>query len=109
MLRITPIQTRRSATLKLEGRLSGPWVDELRRCWVGLAKHKVPVKINLREVTFLDHFGRDLLLRMERQGTLMLDCSEFLRDLLHSDGRRQTKRHPTPVKKERAHARTLRP
>jgi len=107
MLRITPIQTCQSATLKLEGQLSGPWVDEFRRCWTSLAQQKVPVKINLRHVSFVDQPGRDLLLRIERQGTPLLECSEFLRDLLHSDGRRPSKRRPQSVKKERSHARTI--
>jgi len=108
MLRITPIQTRQTATLKLEGQVSGPWVEELRRCWDSLAQGKVPVKINLRHVTFVDRPGRELLLRMEREGTPFLECSEFLRDLLHLDGRRQSKRRPKSVKKEKLHARTLR-
>lgn len=109
MLRITPIQTHRAATLKLEGQLSGPWVEELRQCSASMAQHKVAVRISLRHVTFVDGPGRDLLLRMERQGTPLLDCSEFLRELLHLDGQRQSKRHPDSVKKERSHARTLRP
>jgi hypothetical protein len=109
MLRITTIQTHQAATLKLEGQLSGPWVEELRRCWASLAQQRVPVKINLREVTFMDRPGRDLLLRMEHQGTPLLDGSEFLRDLLQLDGRRQSKRRPKSVKKENANARTLRP
>lgn len=108
MLRITPIQTPQAATLKLEGQLSGPWVEELRRCWASLAQQKVPVKISLRHVTFVDRPGRDLLLRLESRGTLLLDGSEFLRDLLHLDGRRQSQRRPRPAKKERSHARTLR-
>lgn len=108
MLRITPIQTNHAAILKLEGRLSGPWVDELRRCCAGLAKQKIRVKINLRDVAFIDRPGRDLLLRMESQGTPLLDSSEFLRDLLHPDGRRPERRAKSP-KKERPHARTLRP
>jgi hypothetical protein len=108
MLRITPVQTLQAATLKLEGQLSGPWVEELRRCWASLAEDKVPVRINLRHVTFVDGPGRDLLLLMERQGTPFLDCSEFLRDLLHLDGRQQSKRRPKSVKKERSHVRTLR-
>ena len=109
MLRVTTIQTHRVTTLKLEGKLAGPWVDELRGCWASLARNKVSVRINLRDVTFLDRLGRELLLRMERQGTPLLECSEFLRDLLHPDRRRQTKRRQTRVKKENAHARTLRP
>ena len=108
MLRITPIQTLKAATLKLEGQLSGPWVEELRRSWASLAEDKVPVRINLRHVTFMDRPGRDLVLGMERQGTPLLDSSEFLRDLLHPDGRRPERRAKSP-KKERPHARTLRP
>jgi hypothetical protein len=109
MLRISPIQTRQAVTLKLEGRLSGPWVEELRRCWASLAQDKVPVRINLRHVTFVDRPGRELLLRMERQGAPLVDCSEFLRELLHLDGRRPSRRRPKSVKKESSHARTLRP
>jgi hypothetical protein len=109
MLRVTPIQTRRVATLKLEGKLAGPWVDELRGCWASLARNNVSVRINLRDVSYVDRLGRDLLLRMERQGTPLLECSEFLGELLHPDGRRQAKRRKTTVKKENSHARTLRP
>jgi hypothetical protein len=108
MLRITPIQTRRIATLKLEGKLSGPWVEELQRCWASLGQQKVPARINLRDVSYIDRAGRDLLLRMESQGTPLLECSEFLRDLLQPDGRRQVKRRKISAKKENSHARTLR-
>ena len=109
MLRITPIETHQAAILKLEGRLSGPWVAELRRCCASLARREISVKINLQGVSFIDRPGRDLLLRMEGQGTPLLESSEFLRDLLHPDGRRQSERRAKSVKKESPHARTLRP
>jgi hypothetical protein len=108
MLRITTIRTRKAATLNLEGQLKGPWVEELGRYWTSLPKGKVPVQINLRHVTFVDRPGRELLLRLERQGTPLLDCSQFLEDLLHLNGRHSPTRHGKTMKKERTNARTLR-
>ena len=36
MLRITVTTRPDGATVALEGRLAGPWVDELRACWRSL-------------------------------------------------------------------------
>ena len=33
MLRITTSDIGEKVTLKLEGKLSGPWVEEFERCW----------------------------------------------------------------------------
>ena len=33
MLRITTTDIGEKVTLKLEGKLSGPWVEEFERCW----------------------------------------------------------------------------
>ena len=83
MLRITPIETDQVTTLKLEGSLSGPWVDELRRCWTELAEKDVRLEVDLRGLHFLDSRGTDLLLSMERQGSRLFGSSPFIHDLLH--------------------------
>jgi len=95
MLRITPHETEKIATLKLEGSLSGPWVDELRRCWTNLAEGPRTVELDLRGVSFLDPDGATLLLRMERQGTRLLGSSAFLQHLLY----RETPQRNTPPRK----------
>jgi anti-anti-sigma regulatory factor len=100
MLRVTPMKVRNTEMLKLEGKLCGPWVDELQRCLGSLAHEKSPIRINLREVSFLDDRGRELLLQMERQGTLLAECSDFIRSLLYPDGRRRKPRRTNSLRRE---------
>jgi anti-anti-sigma regulatory factor len=70
MLRITADQESGSTSLKLEGKLSGQWVDELRRTWSEfrrMSRHR-SVVVDLSEVSFIDAEGRELLGLMFRQG-----------------------------------------
>ena len=113
MLRITTITAKGSQVLKLEGKLSGPWVDELQSCWkeaVAEVTHRKPIKIDMRGVSYVDHRGRNLLLRMEREGAALAECSDFIRQLLHaSDAHQKTARKTTKkTKKENEHASTVR-
>ena len=75
-------------TLKLEGSLKGPWVDELQRAWsssTGRSSGK-PVKVDLAGVSFIDSKARTLLLRMQAEGVRLEGASIFLRNLLDEDG-----------------------
>ncbi len=68
MLKIT-VQDRASDTVfELEGKLAGPWVEELKECWRNAAVRRQPVKILLCAVTFVDARGKDLLSEMYRNG-----------------------------------------
>ena len=51
MLRITTLAGQEQLTLKLEGKLSGPWVNELTKVWerVRPGLQRTPVKVDLRE------------------------------------------------------------
>jgi hypothetical protein len=62
-----------AATLKLEGRLAGPWVSELERSWRAVKDdlRDKPVLIELYEVTFVDAEGRKLLSWLHEQGARM--------------------------------------
>src|ERR1700694_1436647 len=86
VLRVTSLEMNGSSVLKLEGKVSGPWVDELQHCWSGVAQQKertaVKVKVDLRGVSYLDNRGRDLLLHMEREGAALVEGSDFVRQLL---------------------------
>jgi hypothetical protein len=75
MLRITT--TRRGAgekdaawVLKLEGKIQGEWVKELRRVWRRLreASDGVPISVVLADVEFVDSAGKLLLVEMHRDG-----------------------------------------
>jgi anti-anti-sigma regulatory factor len=82
MLRITVTQSASSSTtLKLEGRLAGPSVEEVRRlCEVN--RGDAPVVLDLGEVTFIDHDGVDLFRRLDRRSVEVTGCSPFLTELL---------------------------
>lgn len=74
MLKITTLIHAESTTFKLEGRLAGPWVQELERCWdsvVGtMTSH--PLTVDLSAVTYVDSDGKDLLKKIHRQGTRLV-------------------------------------
>ena len=73
MLKITLHDSPREFRLKLEGRLSGPWVRELELCWKTAASTTGGRKtvIDLGEVDFVDPEGRTLLSDMHAQGVEM--------------------------------------
>lgn len=71
MLRITEQRgaTNDFISLILEGRLAGPWVEELNALWHQLAvSQRGNVLIDLSGVTFIDATGKTLLDRLWRQG-----------------------------------------
>jgi hypothetical protein len=67
MLKITSHADAGRITLELEGRVTGPWVEELRACWQRAAIGNQQVGVILKEVTFIDEGGRKLLADMYRQ------------------------------------------
>jgi len=70
MLRITWNSNEQQMTLKLEGELAGPWVDETERAWSDLGGTTLgkQVMVDLEDVSFIDAEGRKLLARMLDQG-----------------------------------------
>jgi hypothetical protein len=70
MMKITFSNNCESSVLKLEGRLAGPWVEELGKTWHSVApaptgSHLV---LDLCEVTYVDSEGRELLEEMHKAG-----------------------------------------
>ena len=58
-----------SVSFQLEGRLAGPWVEELDSCWRQLATNpQGRTVVDLSGVTFVDVDGKALLARMWQQG-----------------------------------------
>ena len=68
MLRITIQTDAIGTTLELEGRLTGPWVEELKDCWEEVRRSKQEVRVTLKAVTFIDGGGKALLRLMHRHG-----------------------------------------
>jgi ABC-type transporter Mla MlaB component len=84
MLRITRILVNDStATLKLEGKLVGPWVEVVRRaCGPGPGGASL-IRLDLSEVSYVDPAGATLLRDLLRQGIVLAACSGFVAALLH--------------------------
>ena len=74
MLRITRISEPNTITLKLEGKLAGPWVEELLKTWrsVAEAAQGEALVADLNDVTFIDRSGERLLARMHAAGTALV-------------------------------------
>ena len=74
MLKITTLMNAESTVLRLEGRLAGPWVQELERCWDSTlgttANH--PLSVDLSAVAYVDSDGKDLLKKIHRQGAKLV-------------------------------------
>ena len=79
MLKVTTAGSGEPTTLRVEGKLCGPWVDELEKTWRRLASEPSHPEVvaDLSEVTFIDPQGWDLLERMLKQGA-ELEAHELL-------------------------------
>ncbi len=69
MLKITAQTDATGTVFELEGKLAGPWVQELESVWRKAASFDRPVRVLLCAVTFIDDKGRDLLVEMYQHGT----------------------------------------
>lgn len=86
MLRINHVHVvvpDQAETLKLEGKLLGPWVEELRNFCQSQAFSSNCIYLDLSAVTFVDAAGAKLLGDLIRQGTQIIACSGYLAELLH--------------------------
>jgi hypothetical protein len=68
MLKIDTQHDGATIIFELEGKLAGPWVDELEHCWQRAVTDDRPVRVVLKIVTFIDAQGRRLLTEMHRRG-----------------------------------------
>jgi hypothetical protein len=70
MCRIQVHRGGESTNFTIEGKLVGPWVMELNKCWRQemAARPDRPKTVDLRAVSYIDADGRDLLSVMLSQG-----------------------------------------
>lgn len=74
MLKITTLVNAESTVFRLEGRLAGPWVQELEVCWdstVAMTTNH-PLSVDLSAVTYVDSDGKDLLKKIHQQGAKLI-------------------------------------
>jgi anti-anti-sigma regulatory factor len=68
----------------VEGKLVGPWVKELERCWqsVMAANTSRSMLVDLAQVTFIDSEGRALLTRMRQKGAKLLSSGVLINSIV---------------------------
>ena len=84
MLRVSYSNTSGEQCWTLCGALTGPWVDELRSSWLQ-ARERAPQAhafIDLRDVTFIDEAGEQLLRDMQSTGAELIARGVANKDLI---------------------------
>ena len=83
MLKISQAGTaNHSVTLKLEGRVVGPWVGELRQLCETLLAERRALKLDLTDVSFADASGVAELSGLRSRGVSIANCSPFVEEQL---------------------------
>lgn len=84
MLRVNVQHGPTEVRLHLEGRLAGPWVWEVERCWRSAqpAIGGRAVTVDLRGIDFVDSAGEALLAIMHRDGARLLATSPMMAHLI---------------------------
>jgi hypothetical protein len=74
MIRVTVVEaTPESARLRVEGRLTGPWVAELQQsCDVNALSDGIELDLDIGDLSFVDAAGRELLKSLRGRGVKLL-------------------------------------
>ena len=84
MLKITLHDSAGELRFRLEGRLSGAWVTELRQCWF-TAQSTVrnrKTTLDLREVDYVDTDGQILLQEMYQSGVSLNAATPLIQEMV---------------------------
>jgi anti-anti-sigma regulatory factor len=84
MLRVTVVESsRRTVTLRVEGRITGAAVEELRRaCDVHTFAEEVQLSLELADVSFVDAAGIVLLKELRSRGVGLMRANPFMAEQL---------------------------
>ena len=84
MLRITIVESSGKAViLRVEGRITGSYVEELRRaCDAHAAAEEVQLSLELADVLFVDAAGVALLRELQTHGVTLLCITPFMAERL---------------------------
>jgi ABC-type transporter Mla MlaB component len=78
MLKISELSGNRAVTLKLEGRLIGPWVGELRTTCEECLRTARRVNLDFAGVSYADREGVALMVTLRERGVGITNCAPFL-------------------------------
>lgn len=82
MLRIVVESGEGVGTVRAEGQMIGPWVDEVRRSCEEVRRAGMEPIVDLAQVSFVDREGVALLRDLGRRGVALVNCSGFVAELL---------------------------
>lgn len=82
MLRIHVSKTASETTLCLEGRVIGPWVEELKQSCEGVLVTGTRLALDLADVLFVGREGLELFRTLMRSDVKLLNCSPFVSEQL---------------------------
>ena len=83
MLKISGLELKDHApTLRLEGQVIGPWVEELRGVCERLLSQRQPLTLDLAGVSFLDRDGITLLRGLVARHVALINRSPFVAEQL---------------------------
>ena len=86
MLRITRVNPgEQPVILRLEGRLRGPWVEELRRVVRLSGDDAASLVLDLGDVSFADAAGAGLLRDLQSRGAAFRGATQFLIGLVRGE------------------------
>ena len=71
-----------TATVSLEGRVIGPWVEELRGVCEGILARGARVVLDLSDVAFVGQEGIDLFWSLRGRHVVFRNCSPFVGEQL---------------------------
>jgi ABC-type transporter Mla MlaB component len=86
MLKISEPTASHATTLKLEGRLIGPWVSQLRETCEDRLTEAQQVQLDLTDLAYADRSGVTLLMTLRARGVELVNCSPFLAEELKANG-----------------------
>lgn len=85
MLKISESKSaKKTTTLRLEGRVIGPWVDELKQVCEPRLKDGGSLVLDLTDVTFADEGGIAFLTNLRARGVKLLRAMPFVEEQLKS-------------------------
>ena len=85
MLKIVATErTSGTTTLRLEGQIMGPWVDEAKIA-SDAALNAGTLSLDLADVSFVDRRGVELLRALDGRGVALINPTSFVRELLRAE------------------------
>lgn len=80
MLRITKILSRQDVTLRLDGRLTGQWVELLRETAESVLGEELGLIVDLKNIGFIDCDGVALMKSLINRGVQHVNAPLFVAD-----------------------------